>query len=149
MPSPRFLLVALIVLSSVLSVLSVGVSRSQHGDHEWRAARVQASEGSGEAASLESTPVIVLATVASFALAMVAWFRPDDRHLLTIALALLAFAILDAAQLVHQLRESEVRLAAVAGLIGIVHLSASTVALSIRGLPPEPAREMALAPSRR
>ena len=92
------------------------------------------AEGGGESDTVlgidvESTPLIVLAVVASLALAAGAWARPDSRGLLTlIGIAMLAFAVLDIREVVHQLDEDETGLALLAGLVALLHLAAAGLA---------------------
>jgi len=78
---------------------------------------------------LESTPLIVAAVIASLALAAGAWARPDSSVLLTlIGIAMLAFAVLDIREVVHQLDEDGSGLALLAGLVALLHLAAAGLA---------------------
>ncbi len=74
---------------------------------------------------VESTPLVALAALASIALALAAWLRPGWIALLTlIAVAMIAFAVLDVREVFHQLNEDKGGLAALAGLAAVVHLAA-------------------------
>ena len=82
---------------------------------------------------LESTPFIVLAALVSLALALGVWLRPDSAALLgLIALAMLAFAVFDIAEIGHQIEESDAGLVAIAALVAGLHLAASAVAFTMR-----------------
>jgi len=82
---------------------------------------------------LESTPSIVLAALVSLALALGAWLRPDSAALLGfVALAMLAFAVFDIAEIGHQIEESEAGLVVIAALVAGLHLAASAVAFTMR-----------------
>lgn len=89
---------------------------------------------------LESTPFIVLAALVSLALALGAWLRPDSAALLgLVALAMLAFAVFDIAEIGHQIEESEAGLVVIAALVAGLHLAASGLAFSMRRRLGEPA----------
>lgn len=150
MLSQRSMLAAIIVLATVLFVVGVSIERSEGHDEEPSAAHVEAGEGeaseAGEGASheegedeeilgveLESTPFIVLAALVSLTLALGAWLRPDSAGLLgLVALAMLAFAVFDIAEIGHQIEESEAGLVVIAALVAGLHLSASAVAFAMR-----------------
>src|SRR5204863_10063408 len=77
---------------------------------------------------IEAVPFIVLAAVASFALAVAAWLRPRVIPLLAlVAVAMLAFAVLDVREIVHQADESNTGLAVLAAVIALLHLAAAAV----------------------
>ncbi|MEY2523848.1 MAG: hypothetical protein QOJ66_2413 [Ilumatobacteraceae bacterium] len=78
--------------------------------------------------NLESTPLVVLAVIASLALAVATW-RSNNKLLLLITAAFAAvFAILDIAELVHQINRSKAGLAVLAAIIAIVHAGAALLA---------------------
>ena len=78
----------------------------------------------------ESTPVVVLAIVASLLLAAGCWFRPEWRWLLVVtAFAMAAFAVLDLREVIHQLDESDTGLASVAGVVATLHVAAAVTAV--------------------
>ena len=142
----RKLLVSLIVLSTV--AFAVGAI-AEHSSGE------PAAEGSGTEAPAhdevapisqgseepngeetlfgndpESTPLVVLAIVASLLLAAGCWFRPEWRWLLVVtAFAMAAFAVLDLREVIHQLDESDAGLASVAGAVATLHVAAAVTAV--------------------
>ena len=79
---------------------------------------------------VESTPLIVLATLAGIALAIVAasQLRASRMVVAAIALAALAWAALDVRELVHQLDESREGIAAIALAVALLHVGASALA---------------------
>ena len=78
----------------------------------------------------ESTPLVVLAIVASLLLAAGCWFRPEWRWLLVVtAFAMAAFAVLDLREVIHQLDESDTGLASVAGVVATLHVAAAVTAV--------------------
>ena len=86
---------------------------------------------------LESTPLVVLAVVASLALAAAAWLRPRWALLLVaVGAAMLVFAALDVREVLHQIDENSTGLAVLAGLVALLHLTAALVAADMaRGAP--------------
>lgn len=75
--------------------------------------------------NLESTPLVVAAVVGSLLLAGAVRARPRLRPLLAVAaLAMLAFAVLDVAEVLHQLDESRAGVAVVATFVAALHLAA-------------------------
>lgn len=154
-------LAALIAVAAILFAIGVSVEKSDtHAEPAGVHVEGDASEGeateagesaeateSGEAneegaedetllgIDLESTPLIVAAVVASLALAGGAWARPDSRALLTlIGIAMLAFAVLDIREVVHQLDEDKSELALLAGLVALLHLGAAGLAWQLERL---------------
>jgi hypothetical protein len=78
----------------------------------------------------ESTPLVVLAIVASLLLGAGCWFRPEWRWLLVVtAFAMAAFAVLDLREVIHQLDESDTGLAFVAGAMATLHVAAAVTAV--------------------
>jgi hypothetical protein len=117
---------------------SAGEGETAHGEGEEAGAETdehasepaahQAEEGGEDnlfGIDVESTPLVALAALASIALALAAWLRPGWIALLTlIAGAMIAFAVLDVREVFHQLDENRGGLAALAGLVAVVHLAA-------------------------
>jgi hypothetical protein len=78
---------------------------------------------------VEAWPFVALAAVASLAFAAAAALRPQSVPLLTLlAVALLAFAVLDVREVAHQLDENKTDLAVLAGAAALLHLAAAAVA---------------------
>jgi hypothetical protein len=81
---------------------------------------------------LEATPFVVLAAAVSLGLAVAVWLRPEWPLLLgLVAAAMIAFAAVDVREVVHQLDEDNGGLAALAGVVTLLHLAAAAVALSM------------------
>jgi drug/metabolite transporter (DMT)-like permease len=90
------------------------------------------SDGDGERAlgiDVESPDLVATAVVVSLLLAALVWRRPTRRLLLLIAVAAAAFAVLDAAEVAHQLHENRTGLALLAGLIAALHAAAAALAI--------------------
>jgi hypothetical protein len=84
----------------------------------------------------ESTVAVLGAVAASLLLAAAAWWRPTRPVLVVGGLFCLAAAALDVRELVHQLDENRNGVAALAGLVTVLHLTAAlAAALTARGLP--------------
>jgi hypothetical protein len=80
---------------------------------------------------LESTPFVILAVVVSLGLATAVWIAPARElffALVAVALAMIAFAALDIAEVFHQIDESKGGIAALAGLVALLHLGAGFLA---------------------
>ncbi|MGH9212005.1 MAG: hypothetical protein ACRD2C_15175 [Acidimicrobiales bacterium] len=77
----------------------------------------------------ESPLLVGAAVVVSVLLAGVLWPRPDRRLLVVITIAAGAFALLDTAEVVHQLNADRTGLASLAALIAVLHAAAATLAL--------------------
>lgn len=146
----RHVLAILIVASTAAFVTGVSIERS-NGDsqQEEAAAHTEAGESEGASADeeeeeervlgidLEATPFIGLAAIASLALAAAAWLRPHvPRLLLVTAVAMLAFAVLDIREVLHQADESDTGLAVLAGVVAFLHLAAAAVAAGMGRRPP-------------
>lgn len=94
-----------------------------------------AQEGHTESSSetvfgvnLESTALVIVAAIASLTLAALTW-RWNLRLLLVAAVAFaVVFAVVDIAELVHQIEESRVGIAALAAAIAVLHIVAALVA---------------------
>ena len=83
---------------------------------------------------LGSTPLVVLAVLGSLALAAGVWLRPDLRALLlVVAGAMLAFAALDVREVFHQIDESNEGIAALAGVVALLHASVAALAFTADG----------------
>jgi hypothetical protein len=79
------------------------------------------------------TLFVILAVLASLALAFAAWTRPRSTAVLVVvALAMVAFAAFDVRELFHQLDESKTDLAVVAGAVAALHLAAACVAFAMQ-----------------
>jgi hypothetical protein len=78
---------------------------------------------------IESPVLVTAAVVASLLLAGLVWRRRDRRLLLVIAVVAAGFAVLDAAEVAHQLDEDHTGLALLAGLIAALHAAAAALAL--------------------
>jgi hypothetical protein len=79
---------------------------------------------------VESPRLVTTAVVVSLLLAGLVWRRPTRAVLIVIAVVAAVFAVLDAAEVAHQLDEDNTGLALLAGLIAAVHVAVA--ALSIR-----------------
>jgi hypothetical protein len=96
----------------------------------------EASGGESDATllgiDLESTPFVVLAALASAALAAAAWVRPGWLLLLVaIGLTMAVFAALDVRELAHQLDDNREGLALLAGVVAALHLAVVAVATAM------------------
>jgi hypothetical protein len=148
----RTLLVALLIASTAAFVVGVGVERSsadkhteparasesgEAGEGHAEAARPESDEGASESllgVDYEATWFVALAAAFSLALAAAAWLRPRWALLLaTVAVAMVAFAVLDVREIVHQLDESKGGLAALAAVVALCHLAAAAVAALMGG----------------
>jgi hypothetical protein len=81
---------------------------------------------------IEAVPFVILAALASLALAALGWLRPRrPLGLIAIALAMLAFAALDIREISHQADEHSTGLAVLAAAIAALHLGASAIAAAM------------------
>jgi hypothetical protein len=98
------------------------------GGHEEGGDEATAEPTGGETVlglNLESTPLVVAAVVGSLLLAGAVWARPRSRPLLAFAaLAMLAFPVLDVAEVLHQLDESREGVGGIATFVAALHLAA-------------------------
>jgi hypothetical protein len=151
----RRLLAVVIVLAAALFVVGVTRERSSEDNHAEKPAAsisAEASEGSveGEAhatkehgrdrvlgVDAESTPLVASAVVVSLALALGVWLALGGSTLLVlVTLAMLAFAVLDLREVVHQLNENREGIAAIAAVVAVLHLGAVALAgSSLRAAP--------------
>lgn len=153
----KVVLVAALVASTALFTLGVALERSATSAHQEAspptASPVTAEssgteEGGGESVhtgevgttetggsdatfvglDLESWPLVAIATVVSLALAAVVWFRPGPAVFGILVLFGAVFAILDIAEVAHQVKESRAGLAVLAGLVAMLHLFVASLA---------------------
>ena len=112
--------------------------------HPEESAGAHADEGSAETflgIEYEAVPFIALAAVFSLALAAAVWLRPGSTPLLAlVAAAMIAFAVLDVREVVHQLDEDNGGLALLAGAVAALHLGVAAVALVLARRPAESGR---------
>jgi hypothetical protein len=81
---------------------------------------------------IEAAPFVALAAVASLALALGAWLRPQlVILLLAVAAAMALFAALDVREVFHQSDESRTGLAVLAAVIAALHGAAAVIAAQI------------------
>lgn len=78
--------------------------------------------------NLESTALVVLATLVSLALSALTWRSNLRPLLLATAVFAAVFAVFDIAELVHQIQESRGGIAALAAVVGVLHVAATVVA---------------------
>jgi hypothetical protein len=136
----RTAIVGLIVLATIGLVVGTTIERNSEESHTETPAAAH-SEGSGEARAdggethgefqpfgidIEAVPFIVLAALASLAMAAAVWTRPRSLIILgVVALAMVLFAALDVREVIHQIDESRTGLAVLAGLVAALHLAAA------------------------
>jgi hypothetical protein len=77
---------------------------------------------------LESPLLVALAVAAPVGLAALAWFRPDRGWLIVIAVVAAGFALVDGAEVAHQLDEDRTGLALLAGSVTALHVLAAALA---------------------
>jgi opacity protein-like surface antigen len=148
--SLRAAIAGLIVLATLGFVVGTTIERNtrerpaaEHKAEDGEETEAErAAEGGGEAhgefqpfgVDIEAVPFIVLAAVASVAMAAAVWRLP--RMLLVLAIVgvtMLLFAALDVREVVHQVDESRTGLAVLAGVVAALHGSAAaTVAYRSR-----------------
>ena len=78
---------------------------------------------------VESPHLVVAAVVASLVLAALVWRRPNRRLLIVIAVVAAAFAVLDVAEVAHQLDEDNAGLALLAGIVAVLPAGAAVLAI--------------------
>lgn len=151
----RRLLALALLVSAGLFVVGVVVERSQHGSESHAATSRESGHGeegeeggeghtgepapepapeSGESSERllgidpESTALVIVALLASVALA-VAVLRTTSAAVLWVALVFgLAFAVLDVRELVHQADGSRTGLVLLAGAVAVLHLTVAALA---------------------
>jgi hypothetical protein len=82
---------------------------------------------------LESTPFLILAVIGSLLLAGIVWFGRSPWLLLLVSASMLAFAAFDIAEVIRKLDRDEGGIAAIAGLVAVLHLAASLGSAQLRG----------------
>jgi hypothetical protein len=124
----RTLLVVLIVTATALFVVGVTLEPGggETGHHD-EGAEVAHAESRPLGIDVEATPFVAVAAVASLALAAAGWLSP--RRAALIAVAMLAFAVLDAAEV---FRQADRGLAILAAVVAALHLAAAAVAAAMR-----------------
>ncbi len=133
----RAALPLILLAATVLFVLGVALephSEEARGEH----AASEAGEAGPEPAGgeervlgldLESPLVVTVAVVASVGLALLAWSRPERRWLLAIAVVATAFAVVDVAEVLHQLDEDRMGLTLLAAAVAALHALAAVLAV--------------------
>jgi hypothetical protein len=125
---------------------SESTSSESHGEggEESEAHRTAESGGQGEAGhdnegagkaegefqpfgiDIEAAPFVILAALASLAMAVAVWTRPTSLLVLGIvALAMSLFALLDIREVFHQADEGRTGLAVLAGAVAALHIAAA------------------------
>jgi hypothetical protein len=111
----------------------VGGEADEHDEAEAAAEDDAGDEGETEervlGLDLESPLLVGTAVVVSLLLAGLTWARRDRGLLLTVGVFAWAFALLDAAEVVHQLDEDNAALAALAAVIAALHAGVAVLAL--------------------
>jgi hypothetical protein len=88
--------------------------------------------------NLESTPFVILAAIGSILLAAMVWTGRAPWIFILVALAMLAFAIFDIAEVFHQVDRGQGGIAALAGLVAAFHLAAGIGSAQLRREPSAP-----------
>jgi hypothetical protein len=83
----------------------------------------------------ESTPLVILAVLASLGLAAVVWIARSSWFLLLVAAVMLAFAVFDVAEVFHQVDRDEAGIAVLAGFVAALHLGAGLGSARLRREP--------------
>lgn len=145
----RWLLAVLLASSTVLFAVGVALERNSadthatgveerrgeaHSEAAEQAERAAAQAAEGERVAgidLESTPLVVLAVAFGLALTVAVLTRlgQDRRVLVAIGLVMLAWAVLDGAEVAHRLEESNGGIAALASVVAVLHLAAAVVSV--------------------
>jgi hypothetical protein len=140
----RTILVAAIATATVGFVIGTAIERNTGESHHYAETTGEHAEVVPEhethaelkpfGLDVESAPFVALAAVASLGLAAAAWLRPRSIPLLAlVAVAMLAFAVLDVREVFHQADEGRAGLAVLAVAIAALHLlAAATAGLMIR-----------------
>lgn len=150
----RWLIGALLIAAAALFAVGVAAEGGHHhenvasvesGEHNEATEHSEATadneqtEASGETVfgiNLESTPFVVLAVIVSGVLAVATWRTDYKMILLVTALFAAAFALLDVAELSHQIRESATKIALIAAVIAVLHAAAALLAEQRRAAAP-------------
>lgn len=115
--------------SSGASPSETGESAEQH-QAEGTPAHAESSGSEGKVLGIdrESTGLVAFAVLVSLALAAALWKRPTRVVWLIVGLVVLAFAVFDVAEVVHQFDESAPVLAAIAVAVALAHLGTAGIA---------------------
>lgn len=152
----RWLLSALLITGAALFTIGVAAERSNHNHHDEPSAAhkeggeeaahdeaSEAAEGSRREAAgaeheeheetvlginVESTPLVATGVLVSVAFAILVWFRRDSLLLWVVAAFTASFAVLDVAELLHQIDENRTGIAVIAAVVVVVHTAATLVA---------------------
>ena len=96
-------------------------------------AHVEESTESTESAVLginpESNLAVAVVVALTLLLAAAVWLRPTPVMLGAVAVFAVAFAVLDAREIVHQAREARLSLAALASLLALLHVAIAALAV--------------------
>ena len=153
LPRLRWLLGTLLIAAAALFAIGVAtegdvhhetVTTAESGEHNEateQAAHNEPSEATESpetilGANLESTPLVAIAVTISIGLAVANW-RTDRRLVLLItALFAIGFAVLDAAEFAHQIKQSATTVAVIAVTIAVLHAAAASLAQQRRSAMP-------------
>jgi Flp pilus assembly protein TadB len=160
------LVAALLVLGAALFVVGVMLERGNHHDEPAAAATIQSGEQAGhdEAAEghreistqpavegsekvlgldVESPGFVALGVAVSLVLAGLAWLRPRRAVFMVVAAFAAAFAVLDIAEMLHQIDRSNTDLAVLAAVLALVHVLAALASALGAASAPSDARPIA------
>jgi hypothetical protein len=106
-------------------------ARGEAAEHAERGGEPEAAAGEERVLGIdvESPLLVTAAVVVSLLLATLVLRRPDRRLLLVVAALATAFAVLDVAEITHQIHEDRAGLAALATVIAALHTAAAAVAI--------------------
>ena len=150
LPRVRWLIGALLIAASALFAIGVATEGGHHnesvasvesGEHNEATEhneQIEATESSETVfgINIESTPLVVLAVIVSVVLAAATWRTDYKVVLLVTALFAAAFAVVDVAELSHQIRESATTIAVIAAIIAVLHATAAFLAGQRRAAAP-------------
>lgn len=118
---------ALLLLgATVLFATGISIEKAEEGEH-----------GSGHEETIlgiepESTPLVMLAVVASLLLVVALWRRPGSPAVMWVAVVFCAgFAVMDVLEVAHKLEEDESTIAVIAALVAALHAAAAASALAL------------------
>jgi hypothetical protein len=131
-----------LVLLAATALFVLGLALEPHSEDAGSESREHAeSEAGGERSEpegeeervlgldLESPLVVGVAVVASVGLALLAWSRPERRWLVAIAVVAAGLALVDVAEVLHQLDEDRIGLALLAAAVAALHALAAVLAV--------------------
>ena len=150
--------IALLVVGAALFAIGTSVEKNRHHDEPAAAAEANESHseagesaeqreaeeveghseatesGEGEILGIdrESTGLVVVAVLASLALAAALWRRPSTPVWIIAAVVAIAFAFFDVAEIIHQLDESDAALATLAAIVATAHVGTAVIAAAAR-----------------